>query len=183
MTAARATSTWTSACGTSACEMASRRGPSSSGPPWHHHGLHPLERRVELVSLDCAGRIDVLRADLRALAHERAPPDTLVGREHLQPFPSALVARIEVVPLRERDGRRPDELWIEPVYRAGRVAEHAVDAHAERLVRLELLRGLQILTVGHRLVGVAHQPRLHGHQLPQEIADVDDEVADDRKIS
>src|SRR5262249_3843619 len=89
----------------------------------------------------------------------------------------------EVVTLRERDGGRTDEFRVEAVDRARRIAEHAVDAHAVLLVVLELLRGLPILTLGDRLLHLPYDPWLDAHQFPHEVPDVDDEVADDRKVA
>src|SRR4030095_16449434 len=47
-------------------------------PPRHEERFHPLDGAREFVTLDGAGRIDMLRTHLRALANERAAPDTLV---------------------------------------------------------------------------------------------------------
>src|SRR6476660_9577472 len=97
-----------------------------SRPPWHEERLHRFHRRGQLVTLDGAGWIDVLGADLGALADERAAPDPLVLGEHLHASRRAFVAVVEVVALRQRDGRRADELRIEAVDRARRIAQHAV---------------------------------------------------------
>src|SRR5262245_26761652 len=111
----------------------------SSPTPWHEEGLHPVERGAQLVALDGPGRIDVLRTDPGALPHEGTTPDPGVVGEDLHPLRGSLVARIQVVALGEGDGGRSDELRVQAVDRAGRVAQHAVDAHAERLVLVQLL--------------------------------------------
>src|SRR4030095_13282504 len=101
-----------------------------SRPPRQKERLHRLERRVQLVALDGAGRVDVLRAHLGALSHERAAPDALVLGPNLEARRGAFIARIEVVALSERDRRGSNELRIETVDRTRGVTEHAVDAHA-----------------------------------------------------
>ena len=94
-----------------------------------------------------------------------------------------MVAGVEVVALGQRDGRRADEVWVEAVDRAGGVAEHAVDAHAELLVGVQLLRRLEVLAVDRRsLLVVTDDPRLDPRQLLHEVGDVDDEVADDGEV-
>src|SRR5262249_62321222 len=104
----------------------------------------------QLGTREGARGVDVLRAALRALADERAAPDPLVLGQDLHPLAAARVARIEVVALREGDRGRPDEVGVEPVDRACGVAQHAVDAHAELLELVELLRRLAVLAVGDR---------------------------------
>src|SRR5262249_3472970 len=98
MTRAPATSRWRRACGASAGGTRCRPASRSSATP-RQKGLEPVHRRLELVALDGAGGIDVLRADLGALADEGAAPDAGVLRQHLQPGLLALVARVEVVAL------------------------------------------------------------------------------------
>src|SRR6266700_2298934 len=158
------------------------RAGHSSLPPGHQERLDRRRRRGQLVPLDRAGRVDPLRAGPRALADERAAPDTLGLGQHGQPQVRALVARIQVVPLGERDRRRPDELAVQPVHRAGRVAEHAVDAHPVLLVLLQLRRGLQVLALLDRLLLVADQPGLHRAELGQEVGQLHDQVPDDREV-
>src|SRR5882672_4212558 len=150
--------------------------------PRREKGFERFERRAQLVALNGTGRIDVLGTDLRAFADKGAPPDTLMVREDLEPLARALVARIQVVPLGEGDGGRADELGIEAVDRARRIAQHAVDAHAELLVLVHLLWRLAVFALRQRLLELAHDPRLDGDELPHEVADVDDEVADDGKV-
>ena len=114
-------------------------------------------------------------AHFGALADERAAPDAFVLGKHLHALGRALVAVVEVVPLRQRDRRRADELRIEAVYRTRRVAQHAVDAHAELLVFLELLGCLEVLPFAEWLLCLTHEPGLHAHELPHEVADVDNQ--------
>src|SRR5271157_2121579 len=85
----------------------------------------------------------MLGADARALADKRASPNAIGMGQYRGPFRRALVARIHVVALRQRDGRRPDEHWIQSHHRTRRVAQRTVDAHAELLVAVHLLRSLQ----------------------------------------
>ena len=54
----------------------------------------------------------------------------------------ALISRVHVVAVAEGDGGRAQKVRLEPVNRAGRVAEHAVDALRELVERLELRRRL-----------------------------------------
>src|SRR5678816_3674385 len=154
----------------------------SSCAPRQHERLEPLERSSQLVALDRAGRVDMLRAHLRALAHERAPPDPVVLRQDLQSLVAPFVTRVEVVALRQRDRRRSDERRLQAIDRTRRVAQHAVDAHAELLELVELVGRLQILALRYRLLMVTDDPRLHPNELPHEVADLHDEIADDGEI-
>ena len=79
------------------------------------------------------------------------PQIPFVFGQHLHTRRRALVAVVEVVPLRKRDGRRPDELRIEAVDRTCRITEHAVDAHAELLVLVQLVGRLQVFAFRQRL--------------------------------
>src|SRR4030095_8792163 len=103
-------------------------------PSRHEERFHRFDGARQFVTLDGAGRIDMLRTDLRALADEGAPPDARVLRQHFHALRRALIAVIEVVPLRQRDGGGSDEFRIQPVDRTRRITQHAVDAHAELLV-------------------------------------------------
>src|SRR5215208_4181830 len=180
-----ATSTSTPAGGASAGGIPCTRGAGarSSRTPRHHERLQRLERGAQLVALDGACGIDVLRTDHATLADEGAPPDPLVLGQDLESFRGALVARIEVVALGEGDRGRPDELRVEAVDRAGGVAQHAVDAHAELLVLVHLIRRLPVFALGQWLLLGADEPRLDPRQLPHEVADLDDQVANDGKVA
>src|SRR4029453_13545250 len=153
-----------------------RGGFRPSRAPWHEERLHGFHRRRQLVALNRAGRIDVLGAHLGALADECAPPDPFVLGEHFHSSRSTLITVVEVVPLRERNGRWPDELRVEAVNRGGRVAKHAVDAHAVLLVLVELSGGLAVLALRKRLLYLPHEPWLHSHELAHEVAAVDHEA-------
>ena len=48
--------------------------------PWHEQRFDPLQCGLDLVLLNRAGRIDMLGADLRAVADESAAPDSIVLR-------------------------------------------------------------------------------------------------------
>ena len=89
--------------------------------PRHKHVFEPVDRRCQFILLNGARRVDILWARLGALAHERASPDPFMLRENVHALLSALVARIEVVPLRHGDGGRPDKEWIEAVDGARRI--------------------------------------------------------------
>src|SRR4029434_8856812 len=59
----------------------------------------------------------------------------------------------------------------------------AVDAHAELLVLVELLRRLDVLAFPQRFLVLANDVRLDAHELAHEIAHVDDQITDDRKVA
>src|SRR5262245_19839768 len=145
--------------------------------PWHKQRLVPFRHRFDLVLLDGARRVDVLRTDPRAFAVERATPDAFVLRKDVQALFGALVAGIFIVALRQGDGRRADEMLIQPDDRARGVAAEAIDAHAELLVALQLLRRLKVFTLGERLIFFADDPGFDGLQLVHELGDLDDQVA------
>ena len=44
-------------------------------------------------------------------------------------------------------------------------------------------RRLPVLALGNGVLHLSHEPRRHQYELPHEIADVDDEVADDGKVA
>src|SRR5262249_52160456 len=155
----------------------------SSTAPRQEKAFECLDGRAQFVPLDCAGGIDVLGADLRTLADESASPDSLVLRQDLTPLTRTFVSRIEVVTLGERDGGPADELLVQTVNRAGGVTQHAVDAHDELVVLVKLVRCLQVLTVSKRFLLLSHDPRLDACKLAEEVTDLDDEIADDWKIS
>src|SRR5262245_15678061 len=145
--------------------------------PWHKQRLVPFRHRFDLVLLDGARRVDVLRTDPRAFAVERASPNAFVLREDVQAPFGALVARILVVALRQSDGRGADEMLVQPDDRARGVAAEAIDAHAELLVALQLLGRLQVFALGERFLFFADDPGLDGLQLVHEFGDLDDQVA------
>src|SRR5688572_29832493 len=178
-----ATSRWTCAGAANAGESPYRWVSSSvAASLWHDKRLRPIHRRGELIALNRAGWVYMLGADFRALTHECASPDPLVLRENFESFRRPLVARVEIVALREGDGRGPDEVWIQSIDRARRIAEHAVDAHAVLLVLVQLVRRLEMLPFGDWLLFVADDPGLHGNELAHEVADLHDEIADDGKV-
>src|SRR4029077_4928576 len=102
-------------------------------------------RRVQLCLLDRLGRVNAFGTDHGALADEAALPDAVRVGKRRQSLLGALVARVEVVPACQRDCRRAEELVVEPVNGAGRVAEHAVDALAELAEVGDLLHRLPVL--------------------------------------
>src|SRR5215510_13157882 len=104
--------------------------------PWHKQRLVPFRHRANLVLLDGARRVDVLRTDPRAFAVERTTPDAFVLRKDVHALFGALVAGILVVALRQRDGRGADKMLVQADDRARGVATKAIDAHAELLVAL-----------------------------------------------
>src|SRR5688572_26535508 len=89
----------------------------------------PVDRARDLDLLQRAGRVHALRADLGACADERALPDAGVARDFLLALVPTVVARIEVVAVRERYRGGADEGRLQRVLGACGVAEHAVDAH------------------------------------------------------
>src|SRR5262249_24632852 len=60
---------------------------------------------------------------------------------------------------------------------ARRVAKHAVDAHAELLVRIELIGSLEVLAVARRLLLLSDDPGLHLFELSHEICEVHHQIA------
>src|SRR4029450_5995249 len=131
------------------------RAVSSLLAPRHNQRLVPFRHRFDLVLLNGARRVDILRANPRALAVERAAPDAFVLRKDVQAFVGPLVAGILVVALRQRYGGRPDEMLVQPDDRASGVTAEAIDAHAELLIGVQLLRGLQVFALAERLLFLA----------------------------
>src|SRR5207247_7463087 len=74
----------------------------SSRSPGEEQGLEPVDGAGELVLLDGPRGIDVLGADLCALAHERALPDAVVAGKDLEAFRRPLVPRVHAVTVRQR---------------------------------------------------------------------------------
>src|SRR5262245_24178111 len=126
--------------------------------PGHKQRLVPFRHRFDLVLLDGARRVDVLRTDPRAFAVEGSAPYAFMLRKAVQSPFGALVARVLVVALRQRDGRRAYEMLVQADDGARGVAAEAIDAHAELLVALQLLRRLQVFALGDRLLFLADDP-------------------------
>src|SRR5262249_39110406 len=155
----------------------------SCRPPRQQERLKRLGRRGELVTLDGAGGVHALRACRRALSYERAGPYPIGGGQHPPPLLRPPLARVPVVVRGPGDGRRAEEAFLEADYRACGIAEHAVDAHAVLLVLVQVGWCLQQLAFWGRRVLVADQPRLDLRQLPHEVTDLDDEIADHGEVA
>src|SRR5262249_56106679 len=65
----------------------------------------------------------------------------------------------------------------------GGVEQQAVDGHAVWLVFVPLLRRLPVFALRQRLLLLADEPGLDRGQLAHEVTDLDDEVANDRKVA
>src|SRR5262245_11334718 len=102
----------------------------------------PFLRVDRLGLLNGSGGVHVFRTNPAALADERALPDAFAAGDHLGPDLLCPVARVEIVALGQGDRRWSQELGLQPIDRAGRVTQHAVDAHAVLLILGELLRRL-----------------------------------------
>ena len=102
------------------------------------------------------------------------------GRRCDPPRPGRVSPGCNADPVRSPPDR---ESRIQRVDGACRVAQHAVDAHAELLVRLHFGRRLQVFAVFDGRLVVADDPGLDSRQLGHEVADVDDEIADDGEVS
>ena len=70
-----------------------------------------------------------------------AVPDAIVVAEDFALILS-LVARVHVVAVAERDGGWSQKLRLQPVNRAGRVTQHAINTLGELMERLEFRRRL-----------------------------------------
>src|SRR4030095_10236837 len=168
-TTSGATTTRTRAVDTSGDGRACSAARCSSGAPGKEQRLDPVGCGGELVLLDGARGIHVLRAHLRALAHERALPEAVVLREDLQSLRCPVIPRVHVVALGERDGGRANEARLEPIDGTGGVAQHAVDAHAELLVDVELFWRLEVLALARGLLLLAGDPGPHALELSHEV--------------
>src|SRR4030095_9060264 len=146
-TTSGATTTPTRAVDTSGDGRACRPARCSSGGPGKEQRLDPVGCGGELVLLDGARGIHVFGAHLRALAHERALPETVVLGEDLQALRRPVIPRVHVVALGKRDGGRADEARVRPIDWNRAVSQHAVDAHAELLVDVELFGRLEVLAL------------------------------------
>src|SRR5437870_5259811 len=144
--------------------------------PGHQDRLKPAFGGVDLRALDGRGGIYVLGTHDTALSDKGAVPDAIVVAED-RALLFALIARVHVIAVAEGDGGRAQKVRLEPVNRAGRVAEHAVDALRELVERLELRRRLSILALTDGFFFLANDPRFHALQLVQEITHVDDQMS------
>src|SRR3989442_4833718 len=124
----------------------------------------------------------MLGADPRAITDKRATPDSVVRDEDVEQLIRPLVQGVYVIPLRQGDGRRSTEKRIQSVHRTRGVAQQAIDAHAELLEGVQLLRGLEVFAIRYALLLFPNQPRFRFGKLPQEIRDVDDEIPEDREV-
>src|SRR5512145_247438 len=143
--------------------------------------LVPVDRALDLDLLDRTRRVDVLGTDFRAGADEGALPRALRGCDLLLARIAAAVARVAVPAVRERDRRRTDVFGDQAVFRAGRIAQHAVDAQRELLVALQLRGCLAVFTGRGRLL-LRHQPGLDASELGHEVVDHGHEIPLDREV-
>src|SRR3989441_2574064 len=147
----------------------------------HQEPPHVPHRREELQGLNRGRRIHVLRADDRALSDKRAFPDAGLRVQPRKTLVGPFVPRVPDVPQRQSGRRGADELGARPEDRAGRVAQHAIDAQTLLPVRLDVLRVLhELLRQVARLL--ADDVRRHGRELLQEVVEVHDEVLQDREV-
>ncbi len=157
--------------------------PPPPPPPREQQLLQRVRSRGQLVALDRAGRIDAFRTSRRTFAHQGARPSAVGRGQDIPAIRRTLVARVQVVPLPQRDRRRTEEVGVQRVHRARRVAQHAVDTHAELLECIEFGRGLPVFAVFDGRFIMPDEPRLHTGQLGHEVTDVDNEIADHREVS
>ncbi len=75
------------------------------------------------------GWIDVLGAHLGAFTNEGASPNAFFGAKDVLAFGGPLIALVKVVPVRQRDRRRAEEVRIAVELRTGCITQQAVDAH------------------------------------------------------
>lgn len=80
----------------------------------------------------------MLRADLRAITHKGAGPDAILAIQLCHTLFFAFVAIIEIVAMRQRNGRRADKLGVKAKLRAGGIAEPTVDTAGELVVTRHL---------------------------------------------
>ncbi len=74
---------------------------------------------------------DVLRADFGAIAHESTAPYAVLAVQLRHTLLLTVVAAIFVITMRQRNGSRTDELWVQAKLRARGVAQTTVDATGE----------------------------------------------------
>ncbi len=117
-----------------------------------------MSRAGEFVLLDGAGRVNILGADFCAFAYESTIPDAAFLGKNVQAFLRSHVAGVQVIPLGQRDGRRAGEAGLQAIDGACGIAEHAVDAHAELLVGIQLVGRLPVLALCQRIVLVPNNP-------------------------
>src|ERR1700694_424466 len=107
----------------------------------------PADRARRLGLVHRAGGIHGLGTHLGAVAHRRAGPHALLRARELHALRPGAVARVVVVAQQERGRPGPQELAVEAVLRARRVAQQAVDAVAEGFEARELRGALAVFTL------------------------------------
>jgi hypothetical protein len=98
------------------------------------------------------------------------------------PLSLSLVARIVIIALRQRKYRGSEEITVILIYRAGGIAEHAIDAQAVLLEVCQFLGSLSVFTFFDWLWMGADNPRLYFRQLFQKIVESCYEIAFDGKV-
>src|SRR5947209_802491 len=147
----------------------------------HEEPPNVPRRREDFQGLDRRRGIDVLRAHDGALADERALPDAGLRVQPREAFIRALVPRVADVSQGQGRRGRSDEPGASAEDRAGRVAQHAVDAQALLPIRFDILRVLEEL-LGQFARLLADDVRRDGRELREEIVEVHDEVLEDREV-
>src|SRR5882672_4913021 len=127
--------------------------------------FHPFQRSFEFVLLDRARRINMLRTNPRTFTDKRTSPDALRMREQPQPLLRSLITVVHVVALRQSERRGSNKRWLQSHDRTSRIAQRAIDAHAELFIEIQLLRSLQEFARAQRWLVLADQPRLYTLQL------------------
>lgn len=108
--------------------------------------------------LNGRSRIDVFRADFGAVAHESTAPYAVLAVQLRHTLLLTVVAAIFVITMRQRNGSRTDELWVQAKLRARGVAQTTVDATGELVILRHLRRGLDVST----LIRGAELPMMYG---------------------
>ncbi len=84
--------------------------------------------------------------------------------------------------MRQRNGSRTDELWVQAKLRARGVAQTTVDATGELVILRHLRRGLDVSTL-IRGAGVADDVRFDRFQTFDEVSHIDHQIAFNREVS
>src|SRR5258705_13940799 len=99
----------------------------------------------------------MLRTHPCTLADKGASPNPLWMRQQSQPLLCPLIAIVHVVALRESERRGANKRRLQPHHRTRGIAQRAINAHAELLIEIELLRRLQEFAGTQRRLVLADQ--------------------------
>src|SRR5699024_10125212 len=120
--------------------------------------------------------------DFGAIAHESTAPYAVLAVQLRHTLLLTVVAAIFVITMRQRNGSRTDELWVQAKLRARGVAQTTVDATGELVILCHLRRCLDVRIL-IRGAGVDDDVRYVRVKTVDEVGHIDNQIAFNPEVS